>query len=110
MCQGWAEQLQLANKASGAECFSKDSVPGELAFPGAQSKWQISLSLPSSAAVPDNGAKPAQHGTGTTPAPGALHRHLPVWPGEVGSLKFTVPASHLFRSENVYSKDCGLID
>lgn len=37
VCWLQAEQLQLGNKASGAECFSKDSVPAELAFPGAQS-------------------------------------------------------------------------
>lgn len=47
----------------------------------------------------------------------ASHRHrelcnrrLLVCPDEMPSLKFVMPASHLFKSENVYTKDCGLID
>lgn len=31
-------------------------------------------------------------------------------PDEMLSLKFVMPASHLFRSENVYTEDHGLID
>lgn len=37
-------------------------------------------------------------------------RHLLVCPDEMASLKFVMPASHLLKSENVYTKDCGLID
>lgn len=51
---------------------------------------------------------PAQHWYHAST--GSSAQTLPVWPGEAESLKFTMPASHLFRSENVYSKDCALID
>lgn len=108
------ECLQRGYGASAVTRFLKASVPLlnccflVLGWSAAAAS-RVSAVLPGSALLPTQGrdGSRARDAPSTAPAPGALQQTCP---DEMTPLKFVMPAAHLLKSENVYTKDCGLID